>query len=757
MDSPAKHFLFALFLMFALVSPFLVQNDFLHLKSLLQFSPFAGKYVLGDGEAYGNSVQSLLFSRNFSFQEFLSLSVNFEGYIMCWAFMLSQYQPSLIGLMILFGGFIPLAIIGFIVYELLMLPDIDLGRIGVGKWIVAPVTCFFYKIVSRVWEDGMGHRRFMHSVFAFLACFFLNIVAAYFPLKIASYYFNPKADYMTFFYFFTFFMSYECYLILYAVLYLAHILADTLTYTGVPIFYPIPLTVHGSVKPALIILCAIPAAFLAKPFLPNLQVDPMQVSFYSLYFALASVFASWIVLTPYRNFKDFLASRKKKTTISTSFPRFRGRGSVNENYTFNIRSDDEFLKMFDASPILTMKGLEHDIVLAERKGDMRTFKFYSRLYAMGVEILRHDEYDVSGFEKFMQEHGIRGEAGASWSPPIEMRTPRPEPPAEEKPPMPEAPAKSAADRRMEAVQEVEQKVEERHGTSFEDLVSLKVFDGVVGLREAKEEIVWKFLVPALYPEKAGGRKPGGGMLLYGPPGTGKTELARVLKEVCEENGIKFVHVSPASVNKPYHGQSEAEIAKVFSEARSASNGAIIFIDEADALLGMRGESDPNWSYNELSQFLQEMDGLNTRCERIFVIACTNKPWNVDPAATRPGRLSKRVYIPPPNYEERKELFKLFLKDKKVGEIDFDRLAYLTSSEAGVYSGADIMQICEEARVLAEKRGSNTITMKDLEEAIEKTAPSIPPKLLDAYEEYEKEYSGKKPPTEAPASNKTMYG
>jgi len=756
MDSPEKHFLFALFLMFALVSPFLVQNDFLHMKSLLQFSPFAGKYVLGDGEAYGNSVQSLLFSRNFSFQEFLSLSVNFEGYIMCWAFMLSQYQPSFLGLMILFGGFIPLAIIGFIVYELLMLPDIDLGGIGWRKWIVAPVTCFFYKIMSKVWKDGMGHRRFMHSIFAFLACFFLNIVAAFFLLKIASYYFNPKADYMTFFYFFTFFMSYECYLILYTVLYLAHILADTLTYTGVPIFYPIPLTVHGSVKPALIILCAIPAAFLAKPFLPNLQVDPMQVSFYSLYFALASVFASWIVLTPYRNFKDFLAS-KKKSGASAPFPRLRGRGSVDENYTFNIRGDDEFLKMFDASPILTMKGLEHDIVLAERKGDMKTFKFYSRLYAMGVEILRHDEYDVSGFEKFMQEHGIRGEAGASWSPPIERRTPRPEPPAEEKPPMPEAPAKSAADRRIEAVQEVEQKVEERHGTSFEDLVSLKVFDGVVGLREAKEEIVWKFLVPALYPEKAGGRKPGGGMLLYGPPGTGKTELARVLKEVCEENGIKFVHVSPASVNKPYHGQSEAEIAKVFSEARSASNGAIIFIDEADALLGMRGESDPNWSYNELSQFLQEMDGLNTRCERIFVIACTNKPWNVDPAATRPGRLSKRVYVPPPNYSERKELFKLFLKDKKVGEIDFDRLAYLTSSEAGVYSGADIMQICGEARVLAEKRGSNSITMKDLEEAIEKTAPSIPSKLLDAYEEYEKGYSGKKPPTEAPASNKTMYG
>jgi SpoVK/Ycf46/Vps4 family AAA+-type ATPase/membrane-bound metal-dependent hydrolase YbcI (DUF457 family) len=756
MDSPAKHFLFALFLMFALVSPFLVQNDFLHLKSLLQFSPFAGKYVLGDGEAYGNSVQSLLFSRNFSFQEFLSLSVNFEGYIMCWAFMLSQYQPSFLGLMIFFGGFIPLAIIGFIVYELLMLPDIDLGGIGWRKWIVAPVTCFFYKIMSKVWGDGMKHRRFMHSIFAFLACFFLNIVAAFFLLKIASYYFNPKADYMTFFYFFTFFMSYECYLILYTVLYLAHILADTLTYTGVPVFYPIPLTVHGSVKPALIILCAIPAAFLAKPFLPNLQVDPMQVSFYSLYFALASVFASWVVLTPYRNFKDFLTSRKK-SGASASFPRFRGRGSVNENYTFNIRSDDEFLKMFDASPILTMKGLEHDIVLAERKGDMRTFKFYSRLYAMGVEILRHDEYDVSGFEKFMQEHGIRGEAGASWSPPIERRTPKPEPPAEEKPSMPEAPAKSASDRRMEAVQEVEQKVEERHGTSFKDLVSLKVFDGVVGLREAKEEIVWKFLVPALYPEKAGGRKPGGGMLLYGPPGTGKTELARVLKEVCEENGIKFVHVSPASVNKPYHGQSEAEIAKVFSEARSASNGAIVFIDEADALLGMRGESDPNWSYNELSQFLQEMDGLNTRCERIFVIACTNKPWNVDPAATRPGRLSKRVYIPPPNYSERKELFKLFLKDKKASGIDFDRLAYLTSSEAGVYSGADIMQICEEARVLAEKRGSNTITMKDLEEAIEKTAPSIPPKLLDAYEEYEKEYSGKKPPTEAPVSNKTMYG
>jgi transitional endoplasmic reticulum ATPase len=767
MDSPAKHFLFALFLMFALVSPFFVQNDFLHLKDLLQFSPFAGKYVLGDGEAYVNMFQNLSV-KNLSFKDFLSLSMNFEGYIMLWAFILSK-QALGIGLTIFFGGFIPLAIVGFVVYELIMLPDIDLGRIGVGKWIVAPVTCFFYKIMSRVWEDGMGHRRFMHSIFAFLACFFLNIVAAFFLAKTVFYYFNPGIEHAPSFFFLLFFLFYEGYLILYTVLYLAHILADTLTYTGVPIFYPIPLTVHGSVKPALIILCAIPAAFLAKPFIPNLQVDPLQVSFYSLYFALASVFASWIVLTPYRNFKDFLASRKK-SGASAPLSRLRGRGSVDENYTFNIRGDDEFLKMFDASPVLTMKGLEHDIVLAERKGDMKTFKFYSRLYAMGVKMLKRDEYDTSLFETFMQEHGISWEAGASQAPQIEREVPKTEPRVEERMsrpepvpgegvPKPEPPAAPGSENtvKSETVQEVEQKVEEKCRTSFDDLVSLKVFEDVVGLREAKEEIVWKFLVPILYPEKAGGRKPGGGMLLYGPPGTGKTEIARVLEKVCEENGIKFIPASPRSINRPLNGMSEKQIAQLFSEARSAPNGAIIFIDEADALLGMRGLLDPNWSFNLISQFLQEMDGLNTRCERIFVIACTNKPWNVDPAVTRPGRLSKRVYIPPPNYSERKELFKLFLKDKKVGEIDFDRLAYLTSSEAGVYSGADIMQICDEARVLAEKRGSNSITMKDLEEAIEKTAPSIPPKLLDAYEEYEKEYSGKKPPTEAQASNKTMYG
>jgi transitional endoplasmic reticulum ATPase len=766
MDSPAKHFLFALFLMLALVSPFFVPNDFLHLKDLLQFSPFAGKYVLGDGEAYVNMFQNLSV-KNLSFKDFLSLSMNFEGYIMLWAFMLSK-QALGIALTIFFGGFIPLAIVGFVVYELLMLPDIDLGRIGVGKWIVAPVTCFFYKIMSKVWKDGMGHRRFMHSVFAFLACFFLNIVAAFFLAKTVFYYFNPGIENAPSFFFLLFFLFYEGYLILYTVLYLAHILADTLTYTGVPIFYPVPLTVHGSVKPALIILCAIPAAFLAKPFLPNLQVDPLQVSFYSLYFALASVFASWIVLTPYRNFKDFLASRKK-SGASASFPRFRGRGSVNENYTFNIRGDDEFLKMFDASPILTMEGLEHDIVLAERKGDMRTFKFYGRLYAMGVKMLKRDEYDSSLFEAFMQEHGISGEAGASQAPQIEREVPKPEPRVEERvsrpEPVPEEgvskpPAALGSENtvKSETVQGVEQKVEEKRRTSFDDLVSLKVFEDVVGLREAKEEIVWKFLVPALYPEKAGGRKPGGGMLLYGPPGTGKTEIARVLEKVCEENGIKFIPASPRSINRPLNGMSEKQIAQLFSEARSASNGAIIFIDEADALLGMRGLLDPNWSFNLISQFLQEMDGLNTRCERIFVIACTNKPWNVDPAVTRPGRLSKRVYIPPPNYEERKELFKLFLRDKKVGEVDLDRLAYLTSPEAGMYSGADIMQICDEARVLAEKRGSDIITMKDLEEAVERITPSISPKILDAYEEYERGHrSRKKVSAKAPIADRTMYG
>jgi transitional endoplasmic reticulum ATPase len=425
--------------------------------------------------------------------------------------------------------------------------------------------------------------------------------------------------------------------------------------------------------------------------------------------------------------------------------------------------------MFDASPVLTMKGLEHDIVLAERKGDMRTFKFYGRLYAMGVKMLKRGEYDTSLFEAFMQEHGISGEAGASQAPQIEGEVPKPEPRVEERvsrpEPVPEEgvpkpPAALGSENtvKSETVQGVEQKVEEKRRTSFDDLVSLKVFEDVVGLREAKEEIVWKFLVPILYPEKAGGRKPGGGMLLYGPPGTGKTEIARVLEKVCEENGIKFIPASPRSINRPLNGMSEKQIAQLFSEARSASNGAIIFIDEADALLGMRGLLDPNWSFNLISQFLQEMDGLNTRCERIFVIACTNKPWNVDPAVTRPGRLSKRVYIPPPNYEERKELFKLFLRDKKVGEVDLDRLAHLTSPDVGVYSGADIMQICDEAQILAEKRGSDIITMKDLEEAVERITPSISPKILDAYKEYERGHgSRKKVSIKAPIADRTMYG
>jgi len=738
MDSSVEYFLFAVFLASALVSVSLVHGDPLNLGCFLQFSPFAGKYVLEDGKVYFGRIQNLL-SKDFSFTDFFSFSLNFEGHIMFWASLLGQ-PLMLCGLMVCWPLFV---LLFFVVDALLNLPDVDFEKIGWEEWIASPLTCFLSKVIEKVWNNKTAFKKFLHSIFYYIICLFLNIVVAYFLFKMFSYYLNPGVNAIAMFFLSIFFIVYEFNLFVYAVLYLSHIVFDTLAYGGSQLLYPIPLTLYGSMKPAMIILCATPATFLLKPFFPNLQMNLMQTLYYSLYIALASVFASWLVFTPYLNIKNFLASRKKSSEFVPRTGSRRRRRELDESYTLNITSEEEFLKMFELDPFPTMKGLKHDIVLAEKKNDWKTFDLYSRFYVIRLLRMRDEGLDTRSFEGFVWDHGF-GRNIALWN----GRSKNSETVYK---------TSTVKSESKETVQEKMREDEERRRRMFEDLVSLKVFDGVVGLREAKEEIVWKFLVPALYPEKAGGRKPGGGILLYGPPGTGKTELARVLKEVCEENGIKFVHVSPASVNKPYHGQSEAEIAKVFSEARSASNGAIVFIDEADALLGMRGESDPNWSYNELSQFLQEMDGLNTRCEKIFVIACTNKPWNVDPAATRPGRLSKRVYIPPPNYSERKELFKLFLKDKKAGEIDFDRLAYLTSSEAGVYSGADIMQICDEARVLAEKRGSNTITMEDLEEAIEKTAPSIPPKLLDAYEEYESGYSGKKPPTQAPASNKTIYG
>ena len=279
----------------------------------------------------------------------------------------------------------------------------------------------------------------------------------------------------------------------------------------------------------------------------------------------------------------------------------------------------------------------------------------------------------------------------------------------------------------------------RREKAWEELTSLQLFDDVVGLEEAKKALVWGFLVPLLFPERVEGASPRGGLMLYGPPGTGKTDLLRV---VAEKVRIPLIEVKPSDIESKWVGESEQRIAALFQEARKKS-GCIFFFDEAEGIFARRAEWESSHRRTMLAQLLSEIDGLNSQKQRIFVVACTNKPWEMDPATFRPGRFGKMVYVPPPNTKERSEVFKRHMRDKKTaGEINCERLAELTKCETGYYSGADIAEICRLASLEAAKNGT-AITMEMLEEAIAKANPSILPIVVKWFEDFQNNWLSKR--------------
>lgn len=146
----------------------------------------------------------------------------------------------------------------------------------------------------------------------------------------------------------------------------------------------------------------------------------------------------------------------------------------------------------------------------------------------------------------------------------------------------------------------------------------------------------------MYPEKAKKWKvkTGGGVLLYGPPGTGKTYLAEA---VAGELDADFFYVKASDIMSKWVGESEKRVAELFKKARE-SKKAVIFIDEIDALLPKR-TTHSSVMQRVVPQFLAEMDGIDSRNENILLMAATNVPWNIDPAALRPGRFDFKFYIP----------------------------------------------------------------------------------------------------------------
>jgi transitional endoplasmic reticulum ATPase len=195
--------------------------------------------------------------------------------------------------------------------------------------------------------------------------------------------------------------------------------------------------------------------------------------------------------------------------------------------------------------------------------------------------------------------------------------------------------------------------------------------------------------------EAYGVDPPSGALLAGPPGTGKTTIARVLAAQAK---CSFYSVSAADITSKWVGESEQRIQRLFQRARENAP-SVIFIDEIDAV-GSDRDFANSYDSRQLTQLLAEMDGI-TSIKGVFVLAATNRPDVLDPALTRGGRLSRTIWIPQPETEDRRRLLELFSNDMPIVDVDLDELAAITEG----MSGADLEALCEQAAAVAMTHGA----------------------------------------------------
>lgn len=253
----------------------------------------------------------------------------------------------------------------------------------------------------------------------------------------------------------------------------------------------------------------------------------------------------------------------------------------------------------------------------------------------------------------------------------------------------------------------------------------KGFDAIAGMKELKDQLQLDVIDALHKPEeyaKYGVTIPNG-MLLYGPPGCGKTFFA---KHFAEEVGFNFMLATPSTLKSRFINATQENIAKMFEEAEKNAP-TIIFIDEINELLPNRDSDAHEMAKSAVNEMLAQMDRTGER--GIFIIGATNYPDMIDPAMLRAGRLDKKFYLPPPDFEARKAMFEMYLKNRPLDfGMDYDRLSTLTAN----YVSSDIEFLVNEASRLALKEKSR-ITMQILENIIKNTKPSVPLQELQKYE------------------------
>ena len=256
------------------------------------------------------------------------------------------------------------------------------------------------------------------------------------------------------------------------------------------------------------------------------------------------------------------------------------------------------------------------------------------------------------------------------------------------------------------------------------------FEDVAGVDEAKQDLqeIVEFLRDPGKFQRLGGRIPRG-VLLVGPPGTGKTLIARA---IAGEANVPFFTISGSDFVEMFVGVGASRVRDMFEQAKKNAP-CIIFIDEIDAVgrhrgAGLGGGNDER--EQTLNQLLVEMDGFEAN-EGIILIAATNRPDVLDPALLRPGRFDRQVVVPNPDVVGREQILKVHVRKVPLApDVNLKTIARGTPG----FSGADLMNLVNEAALMAARRNKRMVTQVEFEDAKDKVMMGAERKSLVMTEE-----------------------